>query len=167
MPGWWCATPLTSATGLRIDIYTVYIRYFWLGNHQIYGVYIRVYIRFWPTLHIRTRTSDRGLSSRLRLSSGNASKSATLMEPTSLPVASVTPTALCLCVCACAYVIVRVCVCVRVCVMCMCACGYVDIYKGLRKRQESITAAAGSKLSPHINEGECRQMSRTHTHTQL
>jgi len=24
-------------------IYTVYIRYFWLGNHQIYGVYIRIY----------------------------------------------------------------------------------------------------------------------------
>jgi len=21
----------------------VYIRYFWLGNHQIYGVYIRIY----------------------------------------------------------------------------------------------------------------------------
>jgi len=33
----------------RVDqnhIYTVYIRYFWQGNHQIYGVYIR----FWPTL---------------------------------------------------------------------------------------------------------------------
>jgi len=26
-----------------IYIYTVYIRYFWLGNHQIYGVYIRIY----------------------------------------------------------------------------------------------------------------------------
>ena len=24
-------------------IYTVYIRYFWLGNNQIYGVYIRIY----------------------------------------------------------------------------------------------------------------------------
>jgi hypothetical protein len=24
-------------------IYTVYIRYFWLGNHQIYSVYIRIY----------------------------------------------------------------------------------------------------------------------------
>ena len=24
-------------------MYTVYIRYFWLGNHQIYGVYIRIY----------------------------------------------------------------------------------------------------------------------------
>ena len=24
-------------------ISTVYIRYFWLGNHQIYGVYIRIY----------------------------------------------------------------------------------------------------------------------------
>jgi len=33
-------------------IYTVYIRYFWLGNHQIYGVYIYVYIRFWPTLQM-------------------------------------------------------------------------------------------------------------------
>jgi hypothetical protein len=29
-------------------IYTVYIQYFWLGNHQIYGVYIR----FWPTLFV-------------------------------------------------------------------------------------------------------------------
>ena len=24
-------------------VYTVYIRYFWLGNHQIYGVYIRIF----------------------------------------------------------------------------------------------------------------------------
>jgi hypothetical protein len=24
-------------------IYTVYIRYFWLGNHQIYSAYIRIY----------------------------------------------------------------------------------------------------------------------------
>ena len=24
-------------------IYTVYKRYFWLGNHQIYGVFIRKY----------------------------------------------------------------------------------------------------------------------------
>ena len=24
-------------------VYTVYVRYFWLGNHQIYGVYIRIY----------------------------------------------------------------------------------------------------------------------------
>ena len=24
-------------------IYTVHIRYFWLANHQIYGVYIRIY----------------------------------------------------------------------------------------------------------------------------
>jgi hypothetical protein len=23
--------------------HTVYIRYFWLGNHRIYGVYIRIY----------------------------------------------------------------------------------------------------------------------------
>jgi len=30
-------------------IYTVYIRYFWQGNHQMY-IYIRwIYIRFWPT----------------------------------------------------------------------------------------------------------------------
>ena len=29
-------------------IHTVYIRYFWQGNHQIYGAYIR----FWPTLPI-------------------------------------------------------------------------------------------------------------------
>jgi hypothetical protein len=35
-------------------IYTVYIRYFWQGNHQIYG-HIRciyIFIRFWPTLAI-------------------------------------------------------------------------------------------------------------------
>ena len=30
-------------------IYTVYIRYFWQGNHQLYGHY-GLYIRFWPTL---------------------------------------------------------------------------------------------------------------------
>ena len=29
-------------------IYTVYMRYFWQGFHQIHGVYIR----FWPTLHV-------------------------------------------------------------------------------------------------------------------
>ena len=37
-------------------MYTVYIRYFWQGNHQIYGVYIRIYmvygIRLWPTLRM-------------------------------------------------------------------------------------------------------------------
>jgi hypothetical protein len=33
-------------------VYTVYIRYFWQGNHQIYGVYIR----FWPTLCIVEET---------------------------------------------------------------------------------------------------------------
>ena len=27
-------------------IYGVYTRYFWQGNHQVYGVYVR----FWPTL---------------------------------------------------------------------------------------------------------------------
>ena len=30
-------------------IYTVHIRYFWQGIHQIYGVYIR----FWPTLEMK------------------------------------------------------------------------------------------------------------------
>jgi len=29
-------------------IYTVHIQYFWQGNHQIYGAYIR----FWPTLNV-------------------------------------------------------------------------------------------------------------------
>ena len=29
--------------GLARTIYTAYIRYFWLENHQIYGVYIRMY----------------------------------------------------------------------------------------------------------------------------
>ena len=32
-------------------INTMYIRYFRLGNHQMYGVFIRV-LRLWPTLHI-------------------------------------------------------------------------------------------------------------------
>ena len=30
----------------HIHIYTVYVRYFWQGNHQIHGVYIWL----WPTL---------------------------------------------------------------------------------------------------------------------
>ena len=34
-------------------IYTVYIRYFWLGNHQIYGVYIRIYTVLANPSHIR------------------------------------------------------------------------------------------------------------------
>jgi len=29
-------------------VHTVYIRYFWQGNRQMYG-----HIRFWPTLYIR------------------------------------------------------------------------------------------------------------------
>jgi hypothetical protein len=33
-------------------VLTVYIRCFWQGIHQIYGVYIRIYKRFWPTLHM-------------------------------------------------------------------------------------------------------------------
>ena len=33
-------------------IYTVYIRFIWQGNHQIYGGIRRIYIRFWPTLLI-------------------------------------------------------------------------------------------------------------------
>jgi len=32
-----------SLLGLAIHIYTAYIRYFWLNNHQIFGVYIRIY----------------------------------------------------------------------------------------------------------------------------
>jgi len=32
-------------------IYTVCIRYFWQGFHQIYSIY-GVYVRFWPTLHV-------------------------------------------------------------------------------------------------------------------
>ena len=35
-----------------IYIYTVYIRYFWQENHQIYGHIRCIYIRFWPTLSI-------------------------------------------------------------------------------------------------------------------
>ena len=31
------------ARTIYIYIYTLYIRYFWLGNHQIYGVYLRIY----------------------------------------------------------------------------------------------------------------------------
>ena len=44
-----CSCLLMSRVGQN-HIYTVYIPYFCLGNHQIYGVYIYVYIRFWPTL---------------------------------------------------------------------------------------------------------------------
>jgi len=33
-------------------IHTVYIRYFWQGNHQIYGHIRCIYIQFWPTLAI-------------------------------------------------------------------------------------------------------------------
>ena len=36
-------------------IYTVHLRYFWQGNHQIYGVYIR----FWPTLTISSLSRDK------------------------------------------------------------------------------------------------------------
>ena len=35
--------------------YTEYIRCFWQGNHQIYGVYIQ----FWPTLRIRKGSPSR------------------------------------------------------------------------------------------------------------
>jgi len=33
-------------------MYTVYIQYFWQGNHQIYSNIQCIYIRFWRTLHI-------------------------------------------------------------------------------------------------------------------
>jgi hypothetical protein len=33
-------------------MYTVYIRYFWQGNHQVYTVIYGAYIRFWSTLHM-------------------------------------------------------------------------------------------------------------------
>ena len=35
-------------------IYTVYIRYFWQGNHHMYGAYIR----FWPTLQMMHSTGS-------------------------------------------------------------------------------------------------------------
>ena len=40
-----CQLRMLLCIGLArtIYMYTVYIRYFWLGNHQIYGVYIRIY----------------------------------------------------------------------------------------------------------------------------
>jgi hypothetical protein len=37
-----CSHLLIGRVGQN-HIYTVYIRYFWLGNHQIYCVYIRIY----------------------------------------------------------------------------------------------------------------------------
>jgi len=43
----WCSLQRNMARVGQNHIYTVYIyvfiRYFWLGNHQIYGVYIRMY----------------------------------------------------------------------------------------------------------------------------
>ena len=36
-------------------IYTVFIRYFWQGNHQKYGHIRCIYVRFWPTLHMMDR----------------------------------------------------------------------------------------------------------------
>ena len=37
--------------------YTVYIRYFWLGNHQICGVYIRIYTVLANPTNIRSYTA--------------------------------------------------------------------------------------------------------------
>jgi len=34
---------LRMARTIHLYVYTVYIRYFWLGNHQMYGVSIRKY----------------------------------------------------------------------------------------------------------------------------
>jgi hypothetical protein len=39
----WRSIWLARIIYIYIYIYTVYIRYFWLGNHQIYGVFIRIY----------------------------------------------------------------------------------------------------------------------------
>jgi len=39
-------------------IYTVYIRCFWLGNHQTYGVYIRIYTFLANTNHTITWYSN-------------------------------------------------------------------------------------------------------------
>jgi len=41
-------------------IYTVYIRYFWLGNHQIYGVYIRIYT-------VLANATDKAISRNVQL----------------------------------------------------------------------------------------------------
>jgi len=39
-----CKAPSWLVTRVgQNNIYTVYIRYFWLGNHQLYGVYIPIY----------------------------------------------------------------------------------------------------------------------------
>jgi hypothetical protein len=43
----WCCHSCVGPVGHN-HIYTVYIQYFWHGNHQIYTVYIR----FWPTLFL-------------------------------------------------------------------------------------------------------------------
>ena len=39
----WMKKHMVGQNHIYIYIYTVYIRYFWLGNHQIYGVFIRIY----------------------------------------------------------------------------------------------------------------------------
>ena len=52
----WECSIINASIWECIYMYTVYIRYFWQGNHQIYGVYIRIYmvygIRLWPTLRM-------------------------------------------------------------------------------------------------------------------
>jgi hypothetical protein len=43
--------PYMSRVGQN-HIYTVYIRYIWLGNYQIYGVYIRIYTVLANPIHV-------------------------------------------------------------------------------------------------------------------
>ena len=48
--GRWVGFARCVARNGQNHIYTMYIRYFWLGNHRLYGHIRCIYIRFWPTI---------------------------------------------------------------------------------------------------------------------
>jgi len=113
-------------------IYIVHIRYFWHGNHHIYGHIRCIYTvlanpnadEFFDISSYLTvlKHSCHGLSHGLmsELHEGHGSPSVCVCVCCVYVCVSV-------CVCASVCVSVCVCVCVCVCVVCMCACVYICV----------------------------------------
>jgi len=134
-------------------IKTVYIRYFWQGNHQIYS-----HMQFWPTLDILCRPTQAHSPVNWQIAQASMTwRHASRLARNSSPLSSLNPSGIsswtyvfvlyvcvcmyvCTCVCCvsvcvcvwwmCVYVcMVNVCICVCMCATCMCvivcACVYV------------------------------------------
>jgi len=101
-------------------MYTVYIRYFWLGNHHIYGVYIRVYTVLANPIHQGSMINCAGMVEGQRQSTLFF---ALVWDLHSIPFQSSNKTSASN---PCCKLVLRVCVCVREFVhVCVCVCARV------------------------------------------